>query len=569
MKKIKYLIAVLIIFVAISCQDYLDSEVIFDKSLETYYKTPTDITEATAGVYNAIYVPDPLSEENIAANLMDNMMLGGGGPDDRAAKYVDSFEDPLEDTYRSLWVQSYNGIARANAVIEKTAAADFSKYFDTEEAANLFKKKAIGEALFMRAFFYFRLAKFFGGVPLIVHVNDPKTVGRSTITETYAQIATDLKAAIEMLPSTPFQSIPGAEYGHTNKWVAEAYMARVFLMYTGYMTNIEKKATSDLPIVGGASLTASDVATYLNDCIANSGYALVADFRNLWPYSYVNKSAKATVLPWAETNNLSWVGQDGATSRFGTGNLETMFVQRFSFGNWQWSNGAIYTNRYALFTSMRGNSQVPFGEGWGMGTVNPKIFNEWENSDPRKLGSIIQVGKADQGTAGYKADKGDQETGYFNKKYCSVQHQVPGTSTVKGMFVQMYQWGDADMQLMHAQDYIYMRFADVLLMHSEVTGTATGLNAVRARAGLGAVGYSLDALKQERLHELAFEGLHWFDLVRWGDLETAFTGSFPVRNSGSDATYTLKYRPETKALVPIPESEIRLAAGAYTQNPGW
>jgi hypothetical protein len=307
----------------------------------------------------------------------------------------------------------------------------------------------------------------------------------------------------------------------------------------------------------------------LNDCINNGGYALASDFRNLWPYSYVNTSAKANVLPWAETNHLSWVGQDGKASRFGTGNLETMFVQRFSFGDWGWTNGPSYTNRYALFTSMRGNSQVPFGEGWGMGTVNPKIFNEWADTDPRKLGSIIQVGKEDQGTAGYKADKGDHETGFFNKKYTSLQHSVPGTSDVKGMFVQMYQWSNADMQLMHAQDYIYMRFADVLLMHSEITGTANGLNAVRARAGLGAVGYSIAALKEERLHELAFEGLHWFDLVRWGDVETAFTGSFPVRNSGSDATYTLKYRPETKGLVAIPESEIRLAAGAYTQNPGW
>ena len=35
----------------------------------------------------------------------------------------------MEDTYRDLWVQSYNGIARANAIIEKTADADFSNIF--------------------------------------------------------------------------------------------------------------------------------------------------------------------------------------------------------------------------------------------------------------------------------------------------------------------------------------------------------------------------------------------------------------------------------------------------------
>lgn len=571
MKNLKYLIAVSTIFVASSCQDYLDTENIYGKSLETYYKTPTDIIEATSGVYNAIYSNAPLGEETIAANLLDNMMLGGGGADDKAAKWVDNFDDPAEDTYRDTWIQSYNGIARASAIIENTPLADFSTYFPTKEEGELFKRKAIGEAYFMRAFFYFRLAKFFGGVPLIITVNGSKTVPRSTYTETFAQIATDLKAAIEILPSTPFPSIPTSEYGHANKWVAEAYMARVFLMYTGYMTNIEKQATTTLPTTDGQSLSASDITNYLNDCINNSGHALVSDFRNLWPYSYVNKSANDdTVLPWAKTNNLAWVGQDGHSPTFGTGNLETMFVQRFSFGDWGWSNGPMYTNRYALFTSMRGNSQVPFGEGWGMGTVNPNLFNSWDNADPRKLGSIIQVGQADQGTGGYNDGKGDHETGLFNKKYCSLQHKDP-TGNVKGMFVQMYAWGNADMQLMHAQDFIFMRFADVLLMHSEITGTADGLNAVRARAGLAAVGYSLDALKQERLHELAFEGLHWFDLVRWGDVETAFTGTIPVKNSGTTATYTLKYRPETKGLLPIPETEVRLSSGdgKYTQNPGW
>ena len=45
--------------------------------------------------------------------------------------------------------------------------------------------------------------------------------------------------------------------------------------------------------------------------------------------------------------------------------------------------------------------------------------------------------------------------------------------------------------------------------------------------------------------------------------------AFAARNSGSDATYKVKYRPETKGLMPIPETEIRLSNGVYTQNPGW
>jgi hypothetical protein len=569
MKKLKYIIAILAIFTVASCEDYLDSENLYGKSLDTYYKTPTDIDEAMAGVYNAIYTRKIFSEEQMAANLMDNMMLGGGGPDDKEAKWVDNFEDPLDDTYRDMWIQSYNGISRANAIIEKTADTDFSKYFTTKEDADKFKNQAIGEALFMRAFFYFRLAKFFGGVPLIIKLDGDRAAARAGYTETFAQIASDLKLAIETMPATPFPSIPTSSYGHANKWVAEAYLARVYLFYTGYMTNIEQKATTDLPLAGGGALSATNVASYLNDCIDNSGHALVSDFRNLWPYSYLNESAGKIVLPWADTENLSWVGQDGSAPTFGTGNLETMFVQRFSFGDWSWGDtGPIYTNRLCLFSGIRDNSLVPFGQGWGWCTINPKLWNNWSDLDPRKVGSILQVGKTEQGTGSYSADKGSHETGFFNKKYTPLQYPNAVGTTV-GMFVQMYNWSNPDYQLMHAQDFIFMRFADVLLMHSEITKTATGLNAVRDRAGLAAVGYSLDAIKEERLHEFAFEGIHWFDLVRWGDVNTAFNDSFPVRNSGSNATYSVKYRAETKALVPIPETEMRLSNGIYTQNPGW
>ncbi|WP_281631480.1 RagB/SusD family nutrient uptake outer membrane protein [Flavobacterium luteolum] len=568
MKNIKYLAAAAILFTASSCDDYLDTDNITEKSLETYYKTPQDIDEAMAGVYNAIYTNNVHSEEQIAANLMDNMMLGGGGPDDKSAKYVDSFVDPQEDTYYDMWGQSYKGIARANAIIEKTEAADFSKYFPTPAEAQDFKKQAIGEALFMRGFFYFRLAKFFGGVPLITTIDGVKNGPRASYSDTFAQIASDFKQAIETMPATPFTSIPTSRYGHANKWVAEAYLGRVFLFYTGYMTNIEKQATTELPVAGGAALNATQVAAYLQDCISNSGHKLASDFRNLWPYSYVNTSAKANVLPWATTEKLAWVGQDGITPTFGTGNYESMFVQRFSFGNWGWSNGNIYTNRLALFNGIRGNSMVPFGEGWGWCPVNPKLFSGWPDEDPRKRGSVLEMGKAEQGTASYVGNKGDHETGLYNKKYISLQHDNGAGSNV-GMFVQMYAWTNPDIQLAHAQDFILMRFADVLLMHSEITQTPSGMNAVRQRAGLGPKGYSLDAIKEERLHEFAFEGLHWFDLIRWGDVNTAFDGTVPVKNSGVAADYSVKYRPETKGLVPIPETEMRLLNGVYTQNPGW
>ena len=566
MKKIIYISFLALSTLTISCtSDILDTENLFEQSLETFYKTPDDIAAAMGGVYTSLYVNGVHSNEHVTANLLSDMMFAGGGPDDISAKNADAFLDPSVDTYRDLWRETYNGVTRANAVIEKVENTDFSAFFDTNAAADKFKNQVIGEAYFMRAFLYFRAAKFFGGLPLILKVSDDRTVARSSFEETFAQIASDLKKAIETLPNENQSSIPTSEYGHANRWVAEAYMGRVFLFYTGYMTNIAGSATSELPLTDGGSLSKTNVAGYLQDCISSSGYSLTPDFRNLWPYSYVNESAGSVVLPWADTEGLAWVGQDGHSPTFGTGNNETMFAFRYTTTTW--GQGQKYNNRVPLFFGIRDNSMVPFGQGWGWGTVNPTLWNSWNDADPRKLGSILQVGKAEQGTGSYQADKGDHETGLVNKKYTTIQHD--GAKGVQGMFSYLYNQIDADMQLWAAQDFIFMRFADVLLMHSEITETATGLNLVRQRATLPAIGYSLNAIKQERLHEFSFEGLRWFDIVRWGDVDTAFNGSINVRNSGVDATYKVTYRSETKGLLPIPETERDLSNGAYKQNPGW
>jgi hypothetical protein len=313
-------------------------------------------------------------------------------------------------------------------------------------------------------------------------------------------------------------AVPLSEYGHANRWVAKAFIARAYLFYTGYMTHIEKQATTDLPLPEGGSLTKADAIAALNDVMTNSNYELVPDFRNLWPYSYANTSAGTEVLPCATTEYLAWAGQDGPNSTRGTGNKEVMFALRYAFGNWGWNEGQKYNNRIPLFFGIRGNSMIPFAEGWGWGPIHSVFFDSWSDDDPRKLASVLEMGKAEQGTGGYQANKGDHETGLFNKKYSHLQHE--GADGKKGMFYYIYNWNNGDpMQLETAQDFFYLRYADVLLMHSELTETATGINAVRARVGLDPVSWSLDNLKNERLYELAFEGLRWFDLVRWGDVE--------------------------------------------------
>src|SRR5690606_39507664 len=106
----------------------------------------------------------------------------------------------------------------------------------------------------------------------------------------------------------------------------------------------------------------------------------------------------------------------------------------------------LYTNRLSLFSSIRGNSLVPFGEGWGWMTINPRLWSNWDDSDPRKVGSILEVGNPDQGTQAW-SDPGNQDhfTRFYNKKYTALQYPND-LGTVQGMFLQLYDWGNADMQ---------------------------------------------------------------------------------------------------------------------------
>lgn len=589
MKKIVYILTIGLLVMVSSCDDFLDSKNLYEKDLDSFYKTPTDIDEAMNGVYNALFVSGAHSDEHIAANLLSDLMLAGGGPDDSSAKNVDQFQDPSDDTYRNLWIETYNGVSRANAIIEAVIDGDFSQYFDTAEEAEEFKNTTLGEAYFMRGFLMYRAARFFGGMPLIATTDADRSVERSSLEDTWAFIATDFVNAIEYLPVKSAEEYPLDDYGHANVWVAKSYIARAYLYYTGYMTNIEGSSTDVLPLNDGGSLTKSEVVAQLEDVINNSGYRLASDFRNLWPYSYVNTSARTydpegdnPVLPWAENPDdtdpavpLAWVGQDGPNSTLGTGNYEVMFALRYGLGNWDYDGGTgqKYNNRTPLFFGIRDYSMVPFGQGWGWGPVHSDFYDQWSDEDPRKEGSVLDLNTKDpdMGLSDWNIGKGDENTGLMNKKYTTLQHNGP--DGIKGMFYYLYDMSHGDpMQLWAAQDFYYLRFADVLLMHSELTETADGMNAVRARAGLESVAYSLEALKEERMHELAFEGLRWFDLVRWGDVENGnnfYNNEITVNSSGVETTYQTSYRTETKGLVSIPESEIRLSDGVYEQNPGW
>ena len=356
--------------------------------------------------------------------------------------------------------------------------------------------------------------------------------------------------------------------GHATKYVAEAYMARVFLFYTGYY------GKDSLPLSDGGNILKDQVINWLEDCRDNSGFGLVDDFRGLWPYT--NSFTIGDYNYTKGQNNIL-----GGPLQWETDvNKEILFATKCNnYATW---SDYGFSNMYNLNYGMRGQQEIntfPFGQGWGCGTVTTGLYEEWvadEPDDPRIKASILDVNDPSEGVT-YTWDGNDQMefTGYFQKKYMNIIAKTADGGLVPYSNL-MYNTQN-NFQLGQTQDLVMMRYADVLLMHSELTGTSDGMNRVRARVGLTPKEYSLDNLKKERRHELAFEGLRWFDLMRWGDVVSALTKQVGVNiiNGGKETVmkefgggFAKRYE-ETGGFWPIPKAQIDLSNGMLTQNAGW
>lgn len=136
--------------------------------------------------------------------------------------------------------------------------------------------------------------------------------------------------------------------------------------------------------------------------------------------------------------------------------------------------------------------------------------------------------------------------------------------------------GKENIQLNNIHDLVLIRFADVLLMQSELKKDVAGINEVRKRAGLNPIAaYSEEALRNERRWELACEGTRWNDLRRWHIAAAAlekqngvaiyYCGQ-PDTNTPHNGGYTARYN-ATAGFQKMPETQVAL--GTVKQNEGW
>ncbi|MDR3218539.1 MAG: RagB/SusD family nutrient uptake outer membrane protein [Dysgonamonadaceae bacterium] len=595
MKKIGILLFAMTFLV--SCEDFLDTETLTSKSNDNYPSTLQEANEMLTGVYAKMLFESPeTSSSFFLAQLAGDEGLGGNlsGSDNCAMNFLrytnpDFFLGAMDGTYWNpgIWQRSYQLIFRANS-----ALLGFESFTGWTSPAE--KNRYLGEVYFLRAYAYNELVQIFGGVPVRLGI-DMEQLDRASVDDVYLQIASDLKNAIELMPDGVAYLGNDPQAGHTTKYAAEAMMARVFLFYTG------RYAKTELP--GG--ITKQQVITWINDCVDNSGHRLVSDQRNLWAYTNdaTNQNSGAYKYQYAVNKGLHWEGLNS---------VETVFANKHKLQGNGWDNTMYSNTTITYFSPSHDNStfeeRYPFGQGWGAGPVSPALVNDWKawaaaqtytdgfTQDPRLSGSIWSYNAIDPNGGGIligdrklDADEPDytvakryyEQTGYHQKKYIAVNSFYDGAFKPFGPHLFPEVSVPSPSQTIHQiPDLILIRFADVLLMQSELKEDAEGLNLVRARSHLAPVGYSLEAIKNERRYELAFEAIRWFDLLRWSGPSLEDAGNalnnqngFTVINAAEVVPmvqYDYKARLQaTQGYWYIPQSEIDRSNGAITQNPGW
>src|SRR5690606_2445560 len=161
MKKYIPILSVLLVFLVQGCKNVLELSPEDQVSETNFFKTEADFTQAINAAYNPLRTvgPDYYVSEMRSDNTHYEHNPAIQGTAVRMRSDIANFTNDASNNYSNeIYYASYKGISRANIVLEQV---DQSAAL-TPEA----KDRVKGQALFLRAFYYFKLVHYFGGVPL-------------------------------------------------------------------------------------------------------------------------------------------------------------------------------------------------------------------------------------------------------------------------------------------------------------------------------------------------------------------------------------------------------------------
>jgi starch-binding outer membrane protein, SusD/RagB family len=480
----------------VGCTDFLQIDPQGNLTQTSFPVSSSDALQSTNAVYAAVRNWYYNSGGYPILDIMSDDSYKGSNKNDQlttVGAYDNFTQNTTADGLDRWWATLYQGIKWANVVIEKVPLITM----DTT-----LRSRYLGEARFLRGLFYFDLVRAWGGVPLVTTSDVPLHLTRASTSDIYNLIISDLQYAETNL--TLRSKLALADKGRATKGAADALLARVYL-FRGDFVNTEK---------------------YALKVIQSNEYSLEPNF--------------------LDANGTN--GNNGVESIFEVGALG---VDDYNGGG----------NQYANTQGVRGSPN----RGWGFNRPSIDLRKSFEPGDPRLAGTIIDLGQTIDGV--YIIGDPDPQndpvvTVNSNGDTTNIQCYnrkvwTPGNDTPT-------QWG-------HHRRLI--RYADVLLMAAEAlnengksTDALAYLNMIRTRArgGNNAILPDIlvtdknllrDKIILERRHELALEGVRFWDLVRTGKATTVLgpLGFIPGKNE----------------LLPIHQSEIDISQGFLTQNPNY
>ncbi|MEK6480994.1 RagB/SusD family nutrient uptake outer membrane protein [Catalinimonas sp. 4WD22] len=412
--------------------------------------------------------------------------------------------NPGDDYIGTYWRISYENINRANAVIEK---ADDLKENGVSNTALLDRVKA--EAIFLRAFYYYNLVRYFDDVP----VTTQRTVSDQDLpsNENGKRIALDLiegdlNAVADVLP----ESYAGEDVGRATKWAAMALLMKVYLLDEKWN---EARTTAE---------------TIVNE----GGFALFEDFAHNFDVAHENSG-------------------------------ERIFEAQVSAS----ANANEYNNHHSHFVPADLPNELG-GVGWHWLNGTQAFRMKYDPEDKRIPGTFIteypsnRVGLTDEGE--YPIVRWSEDASYNLSRFGGMVSADADPNNPEELIFSngwVAKWVEIGTNAnLTERNIVYLRYADVLLGHSEAanesgTGDAYfGINEVRRRAGLeplsGLTQSELrDAIVEERVLEFAFEQETYPELKRkstfggepdyLGDYIQEFIDTYDVDRTLSPRDYVL------------------------------
>lgn len=504
----------------------LETEPLTQQTDTNFYKTKDDAYAALVGCYDGMQVAtgaSGLGVPVISEVMSDDCFGGTGASDGYNYAAIDEFDitrSPSDvDLLNNNWIAYYKALYRCNVLLTKMDQIEW-------EGDTALRNTYESETRFIRAYLYFEMVRLWGNIPLLT-APSTDNIPQANPDEVYKVIAQDLVFASDNLPSVAYNATTS---GRITKWAAKSLLGRVYLYYTGYY------GKADLAGV----VTKAQALGHLENVIANSGHGLLADFSTLWPAASVDKYA-------------------------GESNKENVFAIKYTFTSDY--NGNTDGNHWLVMFGMREYSSYPYGRGWGV-TVNSKLWDAYNANDTRRVSTMIGIEEEDIDFD--KINSQREYTGYYNKKYAPMVDK-DGKDLPLTMGSQFW-------DISQFQDYVVLRYADVLLMAAELgSGNAQAyFDEVRKRAykeSFSTLPVTAENILKERHLEFALEGVRYWDLLRQGigTASSTIAETTTLLSGGVAGTKTITAAKiqATKGLQQIPNTQITLSNGVLKQNAGW